>query len=196
MTTTTPSIRLTLVLATAIAAMLLALTPASSPAYPVLNLFQCSSSPNVVGTAGPETLVGTAAADGIRGYGGDDFAIGNGGNDNICLDDGADSASGGPGNDLIRGGPGNDHAITGNEGDDWIFGDAGNDSLGAHPGKDSVFGGTGNDVLYGDTWPAGDNDPTDADHLYGGDGFDTCYPGWEDVVSSCEKVVWPQQPPA
>jgi hypothetical protein len=192
MTTTSSSPRLVLAVAAGIAAAILALTAAPSPAAPIY-LFQCDSTPNVAGTAGPNTLVGTSAADGIRGYGGNDSAIGKAGNDNICLDDGADTASGGAGNDLIRGGAGNDHGITGNEGNDFIFGDAGNDVLGAHPGKDYVFGGADNDVLHGDTYPAGDTDLTDVDHLDGGSGFDVCYPGWEDTgyLVGCDEIIWP-----
>ena len=189
--------------ATALAASLaigaLAIAPAGASAFPIkptlLKRFSCNVTATHSGTNGADNIITGGANDRILLFGGPDSAQSGGGHDLICGGDGVDAGLYGQlGNDVIRAGAGNDHNIMGQEGNDWIFGDAGNDTLGSHPGKDYVYGGADNDTLFGDTY--GVEGEADKDHLNGGPGYDTCYPGWEDTVSSCENVIAQPEPPA
>lgn len=112
----------------AIAALLDEPVPAEEP-----------TAPNLVGTAGNDTLVGTAGADGL------DAAAGN---DIVFAEDGADSILGGSGDDELYGQIGADTLI-GGLGDDALFGWVGDDVLFGDEGDDQLFGDAGNDTLDG-----------------------------------------------
>jgi Ca2+-binding RTX toxin-like protein len=73
--------------------------------------------PDVLGTAGDDSLKGSAGKDVIAGLGGNDRIAGKGGNDVLC---------GGKGNDTVRG-------------------NAGRDRLGGGKGSDTCIGGSGRD---------------------------------------------------
>ena len=67
------------------------------------------------------------------------------------------------------------------DGDDVVFGGPGDDSLSAGVGADRLLGGRGDDRLT-----EGEVDAPTVDLFAGGSGSDTCAPGAEDVVVSCE----------
>lgn len=110
--------------------------------------FEGDPRPDVIGTAGPDTLTGTAGADIICGFGGNDTLIGLGGNDRLLGGGGADVLRGGAGADVLRGGRGAD-VLRGGGGPDRLFGQGGNDQLFGDRGSDFLDGGRGSDSGVG-----------------------------------------------
>ena len=110
-----------------------------------INAGVTTTSNQLSGQAGADTLTGGSAADSL--FGGTE-------NDSLTGGAGADSLEGGDGADQVFGGTDND----------TLLGDAGNDSLDGGTGTDALYGGTGNDTLTGG---AGN------DALFGGADTDT-----------------------
>jgi Ca2+-binding RTX toxin-like protein len=145
------------------------------------------------GTAGDDVIVSSDRGQWISGGDGDDRICGKGGNDIIDGGAGDDRMSGGRGadwinseygDDLILGGPGADFLnIIGEHenGDDEVFGGPGDDVLAAGVGEDKMFGESGDDQLF-----AAQEDSPLVDLFSGGRGTDTCDPGEEDKLRSCE----------
>jgi Ca2+-binding RTX toxin-like protein len=102
---------------------------------------------------------------------------------------------GGGGNDTFVGTETNDTA-SGNGGDDSLIGNGGNDDLAGNVGADYLDGGSGDDRLYsgdrsgpysapyyGNPWTPPTLDTTaEQDTLIGGDGSDTIFAGYGDIV--------------
>ena len=146
----------------------------------------------IEGTAGDDVIVGGDGRQSIDGGDGDDRICGKGGNDVIDGSAGDDRLSGGrgedfifgeDGDDLILGGPGPDFLAISEEekGDDEVFGGPGNDTIAAGAGEDRMFGESGDDHLT-----EGEADSPLVDLFSGGRGTDTCDPGEEDKLRSCE----------
>ena len=145
------------------------------------------------GTAGDDVIVssdrgqwifGGDGDDRICGKGGDDYIGGGAGDDRLSSGRGVDRVSGADGDDLIKGGTGADFLNTGDDeenGDDEVFGGPGDDVLAAGVGEDKMFGESGDDRLF-----AGKADSPLVDLFSGGRGTDTCDPGEEDKLRSCE----------
>ena len=68
----------------------------------------CSLGPRTTETSGGDLLIGTEGDDTILADAGDDTILGCGGNDRLAGGNGNDLLVGGPGDDLLRGGRGND----------------------------------------------------------------------------------------
>lgn len=102
--------------------------------------FSMTSSVNLNGEAGNDTLAGGSAADVLDGGDGDDVLHGRNGNDTLL---------GGAGVDILLG-DGFTADGTANVGDDTISGGAGEDRLFGHLGNDTLNGGDDDDDLYGD----------------------------------------------
>ncbi len=103
--------------------------------------------------------------------------IGNGGYDTLIGSSADDTLDGGPGNDSLSGGSGND-LLVGGSGNDTIAGGAGDDAIqvsGASAGFDAIDGGTGTDLLLGSTGDdiLGVSSLTGVESIDGGAGFDT-----------------------
>ena len=106
---------------------------------------------------------------------------------------------------LLIEGPCSDHGtlgddeITGDSVPNWICGWAGADTLLGLGGADRLLGGAGDDELGGglgdDELEGGDGDDVidafgdGADDVDGGSGFDTCYCGPEDDLTSIERRI-------
>jgi len=120
-------------------------SPPSAPGASGLSLAATSSSTEVHGGVGNDTISGAPVADYLRG------------------DDGNDSVAGGAAFDDINGNQGND-TIHGNGGDDWVVGGKDNDVLSGDAGADIVWGNLGADTLDG-----GDGN----DQVRGGQGDDS-----------------------
>jgi hypothetical protein len=102
--------------------------------------------------------------------------IGNGGYDTLIGSSADDTLDGGPGNDSLHGGAGNDLLI-GGSGNDSIAGDAGDDSVrasGTTSGFDAIDGGPGTDRLLGSGGDdvSGIRSLTGIESIDGGAGFD------------------------
>ena len=67
--------------------------------------------PEVIGTAGNDTLTGSSLAEEMLGLDGNDRLFGLGGNDRLVGGNGADILDGGAGNDTMNGGLGNDRYV-------------------------------------------------------------------------------------
>lgn len=159
--------------------------------------FVASSSLDLAGTAGSDTLTGGRFDDRISAFAGNDVLRGEAGDDALLGGDGADTLEGGAGNDRIDGGAGTDTASyasapagvrielfngsaqdSGGAGVDTLVGiehlvgSGFADKLTGTIGANSLFGGDGDDVLYGlagsDTLDGGSG----ADELRGGGGDD------------------------
>ncbi|MBY5409070.1 metal-binding protein [Rhizobium leguminosarum] len=124
----------------------------------------------------------------VTGSSGDDTITTGAGNDTISGGDGADTLNGGAGNDHLHGGIGND-TLNGGDGNDQIFGDGGNDVIRGGAGNDTITdgdvgnfspdlglvpevldidAGDGNDVVIVQPFA-----PLVSGTVNGGDGFDT-----------------------
>jgi Ca2+-binding RTX toxin-like protein len=163
-------------------------------------------------TALPSMLLGGAGNDKLLGGSGNDSISGGDGKDKLFGRDGRDSLSGNAGNDTCEGGLGADR-VAGNGGRDYLYGNGGNDRLygGAQPdhlygqgGSNQLFGNGGHDWLYADR--EGDNGGVDTlngndgddvlvsrdaliDHLFGGDGEDSCIADEDDAINSIESLT-------
>src|SRR4029079_10970278 len=82
-------------------------------------------------------IIGNSSTNNIFGGLGNDTLKGGGGNDNLFGDAGSDDLFGGDGNEALRGGKGADN----------LFGDAGTDFLFGGPGKDFLTGGADGDFF-------------------------------------------------
>lgn len=140
-----------------------------------------SSSTQINGTAGNDTLVGGSGNDTIVALAGDDILTGAGGADTLDGGDGVDRASyassaAGVVVDLQAGtGAGGDAAGDTLIGIENLTGSAFADQLSGNAGANDLIGGAGNDILRGlagaDTLDGG----TGADRMEGGDGNDLYY---------------------
>jgi Ca2+-binding RTX toxin-like protein len=143
--------------------------------------------------SGNDVLCGDKGNDSLMGGAGADVLIGAGDMDSIEGGSGGDELSGGSAADTLSGGPGND----------LLFGGAGNDQLFDGTKPDALYGGTGDDTLHltgatVDDWADGGagSDTIDArdggvDHVFGGDGNDTCVVDQADIVDGCETISLP-----
>ena len=154
-----------------------------------------SDDERIEGTDGSDVIVGLASQNIIDGLAGDDLICGNGGVDIINGGAGDDRMDGGIGSDFITGEDGNDR-LFGRLGDDTLnFGDSenGNDLVVGGWGADDLHAGVGADWLFGgpgaDRLAEGEVDAPIVDLFAGGLGLDTCGPGAEDVVFSCELPI-------
>ncbi|KAF5884565.1 cadherin domain-containing protein [Rhizobium sp. PEPV16] len=130
----------------------------------------------------------TSSSANVTGSSGDDTITTGAGNDTISGGDGADTLNGGAGNDHLHGGIGND-TLNGGDGNDQIFGDGGNDIIRGGAGNDTITdgdvgnfspdlglvpevldidAGDGNDVIIVQPFA-----PLVFGTVNGGDGFDT-----------------------
>ncbi|MGO8082949.1 metal-binding protein [Rhizobium leguminosarum] len=130
----------------------------------------------------------TSSSANVTGSSGDDTITTGAGNDTISGGDGADTLDGGAGNDHLHGGIGND-TLNGGDGNDQIFGDGGNDVIRGGAGNDTITdgdvgnfspdlglvpevldidAGDGNDVIIVQPFA-----PLVFGTVNGGDGFDT-----------------------
>ncbi|MBD2179519.1 S8 family serine peptidase [Planktothrix sp. FACHB-1355] len=158
-----------------------------------------SSSTNIIGTAGNDTLNGTAGNDTIAGLDGDDILNGLDGNDSIDGGNGSDTLDGGSGNDSLAGGAGNDIYVVDSSNDaivensnggidtvlssvSWTLGDnlenltlTGTGAInGTGNTLDNVIAGnTGNNVLGGDVGNDTLSGNGGNDNLNGGNGSDS-----------------------
>ncbi len=131
-----------------------------------------TSTNDLFGGPGPDTIVGGALDDLINSGRGQDTANGGDGDDRMIGGDAADELFGGAGDDELLGGLGADQLVggpgadvlVGNTGADTLFGGGGDDELTGLGGPDELFGGPGNDMLRG-----GEG----FDTLNGGSGTDT-----------------------
>jgi Ca2+-binding RTX toxin-like protein len=151
----------------------------------------------MLGTTGADTLAGTDGTDLQNGGAGDDTLLGSLGADTLDGGTGVNTVSyeasdarvtvdlskgvgqgGHAEGDVLR----NIQAVLGSAFGDHLVGSAGNDTLSGLEGRDSVVGGAGNDLLLGglgnDTLEGGEGDDllgggAGADRLMGGDGNDT-----------------------
>ncbi|MGH3445123.1 MAG: calcium-binding protein [Nocardioidaceae bacterium] len=154
----------------AVAALLLAVLPATSAAAAASTPTCHGRSATIVGTSGRDRLVGTRGPDVILARGGDDRISTGGGDDLICA---------GPGDDHVRAGAGADR-IYGGAGWDWIRGDRGSDRLWGGQGSDTLSGNSGADHLAGNLDAYfGDRGGQEriGDKLDGGSGNDVIAPG-------------------
>lgn len=174
----------------------------------------------VRGGADGDSLLGTAQADRIAGYAGDDLLRGRNGSDRLAGGAGGDTLKGGNGDDRLLGGAGNDvllggrgsvsevstdvpptcngeviegvsHCVT--FGNLMIAGD-GNDLLVSDAAVgDTLFGGSGDDTFrVGHDVDPSNDEYTDFDEVYCGDGDDTVYvlDGDVSVDTACEHIIW------
>lgn len=112
--------------------------------------------PDVIGTAGNDTLNGTEAGEKIMAGAGDD---------GIAAWSGDDTVNGEEGNDFVLG----------EMGDDLIFGDAGDDLADGGAGNDTIWLGEGDDIIADDTLvldPEFNTGAAGDDRISGGDGND------------------------
>ncbi|OED50380.1 hypothetical protein AB838_02430 [Rhodobacteraceae bacterium (ex Bugula neritina AB1)] len=107
-----------------------------------------TSSGNLDGLAGNDTLTGSSGSDRLDGNDGRDKLKGMGGHDALNGGSQADTLQGGGGDDDLNGGSGNDK-LRGQSGSDDIDGGSGNDKLWGGTGRDTLDGGSGNDKLTG-----------------------------------------------
>jgi Ca2+-binding RTX toxin-like protein len=162
----------------------------------VTRIVGTSSSDDIRGAGGKDTVILGAGRDIARGYGSSDTLYGGDGNDHLFGGAGSDRYHGGfgddfifdsgGGHDTIYAGPGDDEVRTysgddtvqGGSGNDWVLGGAGNDSLRGGMNDDTLYGGAGDDLLMGDKG---------SDVVFGGDGDDviieTLAIGDDDVIN-------------
>ncbi|MBC6437932.1 MAG: hypothetical protein GDA52_07310 [Rhodobacteraceae bacterium] len=172
---------------------------------------------DIEGSAWNDTLTGDAGANLLLGNGGNDSLNGGSGKDSLDGGDNRDTLEGGDGDDTLYGGQGPD-TLDGGDGNDELHGGIGNDSLIGGMGNDSLEGGAGNDTLYGDdgdnnlyggsgndTLEGGDDldglqgqDGNDLliggagnDEIIGGAGNDTLVAGNGAVMTSDDRVLYP-----
>lgn len=108
-----------------------------------------TTTPDVLGTLGNDTLFGTTANNLVYALGGNDSINANAGNDSIYAGGGSDTVSGGDNDDIIFGEMGND-SLLGSRGNDSVFGGTGNDTVNGNSGNDFLNGGFGNDSIIGE----------------------------------------------
>jgi Ca2+-binding RTX toxin-like protein len=121
-----------------------------------------SSTTDIIGTEGNDTLIGSDGNDVMSGAGGQDTLVGWDGDDLIYGNKGEDILFGIDGHDTLYGGQnggnpsGNPAALRdgidtlyGAGGNDLLYGNHGGDYLDGGPGADTIYGGQDSDTIYG-----------------------------------------------